>query len=874
MRRTLFICALAALACTGMTTRPGRTAASAPAVELLPGGGLESTAAGWAPFEAGFQLDRMVAHTGEQSARCTATEGNALLGIQTHIELNQTRPTPVLVEGWSRARGVGGSRNGDYSVYVDLEYTDGTPLWGQIAPFTVGTHDWERRQVLVLPTKPLRRMTVIGLFRKHAGTAWFDDFSARELGGARLWDSQDLPEPVPVASEQEAGRVRSGDGLSLGLTAMGTVRQVALAGRDISGVAAGGFLVRDVGHDGRALPVRGAVTPLAGGGLHLESGPGLTSFGLRADLQPGPNGVSVSGEVRALGAEDRALTMYFALPVQAVGWRWGQDIRSEPPVESDREYSNQTRVDLGATGGMSLYPFGCVAGPSGGVGIANGALTPTISRIFYSAGRRQLVIATDVALTALSGGKVGRSARFQFTVFPLTATEAPWGFRAAARRYQQLQPDAFRRRASAEGIWMPFTDPAKIQNASDFGIAYHEGDNSLKSDDERGILSFRYTEPMTHWLAMPPEMPRTYENALALLRKHAEGGKPAEQSAARATLNSGTRDPSGRFNLEFRNEPWANGAVFVLDPNPALPATPEQPTKASLSYTPEMADRMYRPDRPEGMQDGEYLDSLEGWADSQDYDPAHLAACPYPLPFTTDTRRPVLPQWYSTYDLTRFMSVDLHRRGKLLMANSTPVRFSVYAPLLDVMGIEVNWLWADGTWHPDADDVFNLRRTMCGSKPYLLLQNTNYERFTPKYVEKYFQRCAFYAVFPSVFSADAATHPYWEDPKLYNRDRSLFRKYIPVIRRLSASGWEPVTNARSSDPGVWVERYGAGLFTVFNPTPQARETRLTLEAPLPGKTTSASELFSGQNIRIEGTPGKSVVTLRLEPEACAVVEFK
>ena len=54
---------------------------------------------------------------------------------------------------------------------------------------------------------------------------------------------------------------------------------------------------------------------------------------------------------------------------------------------------------------------------------------------------------------------------------------------------------------------------------------------------------------------------------------------------ARAVLNSGTQDADGRYNLEFRNAPWANGAVFVLNPNPELPATAEQPTKAFLTYT-------------------------------------------------------------------------------------------------------------------------------------------------------------------------------------------------------------------------------------------------------------------------------------------------
>ena len=49
-----------------------------------------------------------------------------------------------------------GSPDIDYSLYLDLVYADGTPLWGQTAPFATGTHDWQRRQVVVFPEKPVQ----------------------------------------------------------------------------------------------------------------------------------------------------------------------------------------------------------------------------------------------------------------------------------------------------------------------------------------------------------------------------------------------------------------------------------------------------------------------------------------------------------------------------------------------------------------------------------------------------------------------------------------------------------------------------------------------------------------------------------------------
>ena len=152
--------------------------------------------------------------------------------------------------------------------------------------------------------------------------------------------------------------------------------------------------------------------------------------------------------------------------------------------------------------------------------------------------------------------------------------------------------------------------PRKLfKTPADFGFAYHEGDNSVKTDDALGLLSFRYSEPMTYWLPMPPALPRTYENAMALIQQaETEKGErkkekdtsptpntqhPTPTEWAQAVLNSGTQDANGRFNLEFQNQPWANGAVFTLNPNPELPATQEKPTKAFLNYTLERAAQTY-----------------------------------------------------------------------------------------------------------------------------------------------------------------------------------------------------------------------------------------------------------------------------------------
>jgi len=260
-----------------------------------------------------------------------------------------------------------------------------------------------------------------------------------------------------------------------------------------------------------------------------------------------------------------------------------------------------------------------------------------------------------------------------------------------------------------------------------------------------------------------------------------------------------------------------------------------------------------------------------------DYRPSSLQASPYPIPFETDTRVPTVPQWYSTHAFTRFLRDDLHNRGKLLFANSVPIRYSIFAPLLDIMGIEVNWVDSAGRWQPESDETLSMRRTLSFQKPYLLLMNTNFDRFSAAMVEKYFQRCLFYGIYPSMFSADAATHTYWDTPALYNRDRPLFKIYIPIIKRLSAAGWEPVTLARSENPSVYIERFGTRLFTLLNETasPQSTTAAIDLSALHVGSIPlRAVNVKTGQEIktRIEGRILKLNATIA--PDESLAVELK
>ncbi len=254
--------------------------------------------------------------------------------------------------------------------------------------------------------------------------------------------------------------------------------------------------------------------------------------------------------------------------------------------------------------------------------------------------------------------------------------------------------------------------------------------------------------------------------------------------------------------------------------------------------------------------------------------PESIRRAASPPTFSTESLRTTIPTWFSVWEFAAWLREDLRRRGKLLMANSTPWRIHAFAPLLDVLGTETNWM-PGGRWQPDSDAIFNLRRTLSYRKPYLLLQNTDFDRFGPAEVERYFARCLFYGVYPSMFSVDASTHPYWTEPRWYERDRELFKKYIPAIRRLSEAGWEPVTLARV-DGGLWLERFGARFFTVFNPGPGRHEGRLRIEA---GKLALEGPVEIFDFLRAEALgraePGPEIeIPVALEAEEVRALELR
>jgi hypothetical protein len=878
---TLLLAAALATATGTPAMRVVRTGSAG--TPLLANGGFEELHQGqptaWLAWQRGYRVTPGEGRSGSQGIVCERREEDGEFGASQTLTLNRTNLAPFIIRGWSKAENVSGSPDNGYSLYVDIVYADGTPLWGQTASFTCGTHDWEQRQFVLLPDKPVKSLTLHCLFRGHTGKVWFDDASLEEVptpAGAVLFQGVPLQGLTPAKPDAKAAprTLATRDGLKLTLRD-NTITSLQFDGKESSTSSPSGFLVRDFA---------------AGSDIYAFTGGACKELGLtlKADLSPGWDHLAIEGRVTDTTGRDRAVTLLFALPLDATGWQWGDDARASRLIGGTSEFANTISLRCGANGKMSLYPLAAVWSERAGLALALDMDHPAQYRLVYHAGTRQFFIAYDFGLTKDTARFPG-SAGFRFVLYRF---DPRWGFRAALQKYYDLFPQHFAKRVTREGVWMPFTDIAQVPGFDDFGFAFQEGAPNVAFDDQHSIASFVYVEPMSHWLAMPHDAPRTYESALSVLNQDLAGARGKEAAAmAAATLTSGIENADSRLLLHLLKAPWCDGGVFSLNPDPDIPTTPERPFNKAMvmqqaieaafrKSQPRQGPPVYQPSTlnhqppPGAGLDGVYLDSLEMSSGELNYRREHFRTASVPLVFDSEGRSCQL-MIFNTWTFERDIAARMRARGKLLFANAVLWQFAFSAPLLDVLGTEVNWLH-HGEYQPDSDAVMNFRRALCRQKPYCLLMNTDYARFTPELVERYFQRCLFYGVWPGFFDEEAASKdPYWASAnKWYERDRPLFKKYIPLLRRLTAAGWQPLTHAACDNPKILVERFGpeqggAVFLTLLNDTANTQSGTVTADLKVLGlkQPASARELVSGN----AATPSGHGWQISLRPQQAEVL---
>lgn len=726
-------------------------------------------------------------------------------GAVWSLALNQTEARPFTVRTEARCeRGPGGTRTRAFSLYVDLVYMDGDHLWGQTADFAPDPQrGWRAGTVTVIPAKPVRSASVYCLYRGLPGRVRFraPAVRIREQADLALFDAQ--PVALGDLPRHEAG-----------------------------------FLVRDVqrADDGYApIPVGGEAK------------------GVRLSVveTPAADGATYRVTVEDRTGRDRALTLVYAWPLPAGDLVFEEDPRTAVPLADNAPQRSDAQAMGCGAGGLNRWPFGAVS--VGGRGFALGIDTahPAYFRTAVHPRTRLLFIAFDLGLAPEK-----RTAAFAFRRFTFTG-----GFRGALAAYAAREPDAFRTRVPEQGIWMPFRAIKSVENWQDFGFKFKEGNDETAWDDAHGIFTFRYTEPTTWWLSMDKAHGTnrfTMADCLAKVESLAAKGDPR----ARAWRGSVMRDEDGARVGRVMDTPWCRGAIWLLSPLPDIVGVCEYKVKNTEA---DFA-KFYAKPFPVG-QDGEYIDSAEGYlTPTLDFNRAVFAASDTPLVFSSDEdHRPALFKGLSMYEYVRRTAARVWPRGRFVMANGVPGRWPWLPAYVDVGGTETQWIDEEGRWRPESHRSLLYKRALSMGKPYCYLQNVDFEKFAYADMENFMRHCVAYGLFPGCFSHNASEGHYFTRPEVYNRDRPLFKKYVPLCKMLSEAGWRPVnTLVASTDARVFVEQFGARYVTVFNSARATVKVRLTAKVGA-----RASEHVEGGEVSF----ADGVAMLELAPDAVRVLDF-
>jgi hypothetical protein len=837
----------------------------------------------WRAYDSGYTVGTNIAHSGVRSLQCTSANATDVHGGYQTILLNQTAPKPILLSGWSKAQNVTGSSDTDYSVYLDIFYTNGTPLYGQTVSFSVGTHDWEYQEAIIQPTQPIGQIYCYLLFRNsHTGTAWFDDIAVSEIQDALTpFDGAPVlsgpPDPLPFNTSNRF-TLLSGDGLQVQVSEDGGVvcgladgtNDLHVLGSDY----ASGWLVCDRRSTSGWWNVGGWVTASNGS---LQQRGNLTNLNLAAEITYFVTNYSIRAQVTVSNQlpSDRAISVCFALPAAMDGGYWWNSPRNRVGLDQAIESATLTDAGWGARNLVSQYPLATVAAGSA-LTLSQPPQPYRPCRFVYNRLTHQFYAVFDLGISAIT------------TNFPRQVTaeiwlyrsDSAWGLRSGLAGLYGRFPSTYHRAFTNEGIWVAFADIRSITNVSDFGIAYHEigySPTMVKADDTNGIPSFRYvSEPWSYWMNMPSNISNTnYASVYSyLLTQYSLGSVQAT-----ATLSSGIRDEAAALQFFPAAQPWCPyGAAFYLNASPFIADPVYSINKFSQDWNSTVRAVYNHPEN--GILDGEYIDSFGAYGSLPDYATNHQAGTSMPLLYTATDSTLMTPLFFGTLEMAQAIAGDVHALGKPIIGNAVFVW--PYVPvgqgLFDFAGSEINWFDAAGNWISPADGPLLYARALSGQRPYGYLMNTDFTKVSHAEMETYMRLCAFYAIYPSAFSADASSNNYFEQPSLYERDRDLFRKYVPIVRAMSLAGWQPVTDATSDTPNVGLERYGTNsisgtrFLSLRNFSASAVTTTVTFDvrrwANPDDQWLLLTNLFDGDTHSISTFAGSNSVSVQLQPYEC------
>ena len=761
-------------------------------------------ALGWAAWGVGYR--RVTGANVTRSGHAAAIQANTSTAgvtagasrVVTFAPAMTSMFQTVVLSGWSKAEAdaTGTSKQAlDYSVYADVGYADGTFSFGEAAVFRTGAHDWEYSSHAFRVAKPLKLVHVYAMYRNRIGKVWFSDLALTGVPHAAC---------MPQANGTAQPTVATGNWSAASISSK----------------------VSPPSWNGSEAAVTATFEGLADH-IRITGAVALT----RPRPCPYPNPCPPDD-----APPDRAVSLQLAFPLAGAGWRLWSDAETFVVLPSAGNTSHMF-------GGLSekvatlpntidRYPMLVLTSPNSTQGIMLAIpMVPIVYvyRIQYDSQRQMLQITFDFGLTSRTQ-RYPSMATFECLLMPLA--QPAWGFRAGLQSYFSLFPEAFRPKnlIRDQGIWLasPEVDVASIPDWQDFGLKFAEEMNEWNVSqsqwmNKNGVMIFPYVEPSNmHW-CLAGVKTATWENVHSGITNCSKDPTCGNQANALAIVNDVVVGADGKWIwAQCCAACGANAAIFMF--SGLEPETLNDPNSWA-SYILARLNAAYDKSVEESYQiAGMYMDGMVAFSSEFthiNYRESALLAAMHPPIYDSSGRIAVL----STQGLLAFMNVlakTLHSRGQHLMGNGQYCQGApnfMFPAVFDVAGTESDWQ-SGGTpgkcrspaWHCDFDpppavDLL-FARAMSGAKPYLHLLDTHLATWTKESTNQYFQICLLYGIWPSFEEDNTSEAPgYFSNPKLYERDRPVFKQFVPVLQKINYAGWQPLQFANASNAAESVHRF-------------------------------------------------------------------
>ena len=672
-----------------------------------------------------------------------------------------------------------------------------------------------------------------------------------------------------------------GAGLSLTMADTGAVQSASLAADPLPLGDAGGFYLCEPSASNTRIPVTGE-TLLINHQVYFQGTAEAQQAKVSAVFTPGDGYIEVSGELENLSGADRGLWLGFNVPVNTLGWKWGQTLSISPVI---------TSADTGyeSSNDNSLVPIPAVWTNDGGIALCIPPSNPCVFRVAADTDGLRIQMAYGLSEDTTN---FPSKAPFRFRIYSI---DGEWGFRDALAKYYDWYPEYYEIDAAAM---------TAMDHHHDWLTANYVPDSIKISDlvdpDSKAFMAYTKTSARLQNLENVRQI-RTQEDYLEAIataptiqhyQLKGDLNSPRMIEGRAALLNSIAYNADGTFGVFSQS-----GDTIDFPHN----CDPDLFKDAAHPNAPVFADMYLR--KPAEFLDlssdfaSIHWDRLGGWSNFLNYRREHFAYVDHPLTFDRNGQVCIYTQLtnYELFDAYRLQASEgglFHEaagmkdygQGKFPDSN-TPAdqeRTGMFFLAALVAGG-----WQEGSFDAQPLGGFDFERMSVGRKSYrvssgnivarseapelglvkrALAQTTAYGFACPVQVQYFFSE---------------ERPGYLPDYSWYTTKpdhAELWARYEPANLAIRLAGWEPVTHARVNSNAVQLQRFGRGdeiYLTVWGPNPPA-SVEIEIDAAALGL--SASPLFEEivSEVDMVVTPSAKgwTLTVPLEQDVTRVIRIR